>query len=88
MSKLVYLNEDGHGNIYDEDGVEAMDIVDEKGDPYAIKQLVNLHTYLERNPDLPVTESDREEEISDVTMKTAQIHPKKYELHSITPKFY
>lgn len=40
MLKLVFLNEDGYENIYDERSVEAMDIVDEKGDLYAIKQLV------------------------------------------------
>ena len=83
MSKLVYLNEDGQGNIFDENGVEAMDIVDEKGDPYAIKQLVNLQTYLERNPDLPVVESNKEE-VNDITMKTAYVRPKKYELYSDT----
>ncbi|GAA5811561.1 hypothetical protein MFLAVUS_004999 [Mucor flavus] len=85
MSKLVYLNEDGQGNIFDENGVEAMDIVDEKGDPYAIKQLVNLQTYLERNPDLPVVESNKEE-VNDITMKTAYVRPKKYELYSDTPR--
>ncbi|KAI8064967.1 hypothetical protein BDF21DRAFT_427519 [Thamnidium elegans] len=50
-------------------GVEAMDIVDEKGDTDA------------------VIESDKEEEISDVTMTTAHIRPKKkYELYSAAPR--
>ena len=47
MSKLVFFKEDGKGNIYDENGNEAMDVVDEKLDPFAIKQLVNLDLYLE-----------------------------------------
>lgn len=33
MKSLVFLKEDGKGNIYDENGAEAMDIVDEK--PYS-----------------------------------------------------
>ncbi|KAG1588174.1 hypothetical protein G6F47_010726 [Rhizopus delemar] len=48
MSKLVFFKEDGKGNIYDENGDEAMDVVDEKPDPFAIKQLVNLDSYLEQ----------------------------------------
>ncbi|KAI8378545.1 hypothetical protein BD560DRAFT_389685 [Blakeslea trispora] len=48
MSKLVFLSEDGQGSIYDESGVKAIGIVDEKPDPYALKQLVNLDTYMER----------------------------------------
>ena len=41
------FKEDGKGNIYDENGNEAMDIVDEKPNPFAIKQLVNLDPYLD-----------------------------------------
>lgn len=74
MSKLVYFNEDGQGNTCDENGVETMGIVDEKGDPYTIKQLVNLHTYLERNP------------VNNVAMKTAYMRSKKYELYNDTSR--
>ncbi|KAG1318571.1 hypothetical protein G6F62_012284 [Rhizopus arrhizus] len=35
MSKLVVLKEDGQGNIFDEAGYEAMEVVDEKSDPFA-----------------------------------------------------
>jgi hypothetical protein len=44
MSRLVFLNEDGHGNIYDESGAEAIYIVDEEEDPYVVKKLVTLGT--------------------------------------------
>ncbi|GAA5814507.1 hypothetical protein MFLAVUS_008004 [Mucor flavus] len=54
MNSLVFLNEDGHGNIYQEDGLEAMDIVDEEGDSHSVKQLVNLESYLKKNSN-PVT---------------------------------
>ena len=40
MSKLVFFKKDGKGNIYDENGNETMDVVDEKPDPFAIKQLL------------------------------------------------
>lgn len=35
MLSLVFLKKDGHGNIYDENGVEAMDIMGNKPDSYA-----------------------------------------------------
>ncbi|KAG2235124.1 hypothetical protein INT48_006505 [Thamnidium elegans] len=35
MLKLVFLKESGQGNIFDEAGHEAMDIVDEEPDPFA-----------------------------------------------------
>lgn len=54
MDSLVFLNEDGHGNIYQEDGLEAMDIVDEEGDSHSVRQLVNLESYLKKNSN-PVT---------------------------------
>ncbi|KAI8342247.1 hypothetical protein BD560DRAFT_412090, partial [Blakeslea trispora] len=38
----------GQGSIYDESDAKAMDIVDEKPDHYALKQLVNLDTHIER----------------------------------------
>jgi hypothetical protein len=40
MSKLVFFKKDGKGNIYGENGNETMDVVDEKPDPFAIKQLL------------------------------------------------
>ncbi|KAI8642463.1 hypothetical protein BD408DRAFT_432400 [Parasitella parasitica] len=54
MNSLVFLNEDGHGNIYQEDSLEAMDIVDEEGDSHSVRQLVNLESYLKKNSN-PVT---------------------------------
>ena len=48
MSKLVVLKEDGQGSIFDEAGYEAMEVVDEKSDPFAVRQLVNLNSYLEK----------------------------------------
>lgn len=37
MPKLQFLREDGQGNIFDETGREAMDIVDEEADPFRFK---------------------------------------------------
>lgn len=71
MSNLVYLNEDGRGNIYDESGVQAMDIVDEEGDSFAIKQLMNFNTYLERNPAKSDNEGDQETEMIEAPVKNA-----------------
>ena len=48
MSKLVVLKEDAQENIFDEAGYEAMEVVDEKPDPFAVRQLVNLNSYLEK----------------------------------------
>jgi hypothetical protein len=56
MKSLVFLKEDGKGNIYDENGAEAMDIVDEKPDPYALKQLVNLDSYLKKSAKFPTND--------------------------------
>lgn len=47
MRLLVLLKEDGKRYIYNENGAEAMDIVDEKSNPFALKQLINLDSYLE-----------------------------------------
>jgi hypothetical protein len=45
MLKLIFLNEDGYENIFDERDIETMNIVNEKRHLYAIKQLViELHT--------------------------------------------
>ncbi|KAG1459501.1 hypothetical protein G6F56_006151 [Rhizopus delemar] len=57
MSSIVFLNEDGRENIYDENGIEAMNMVDEEADPHALKQLVNLDLYLEKNSNVaPIKE--------------------------------
>ncbi|KAG1516438.1 hypothetical protein G6F47_008520 [Rhizopus delemar] len=69
MSKLVFFKEDGKGNIYDENGNEAMDIVDEKLDPFAIKQLVNLDSYLDQKINT-LPDQEQSEESEDITMKT------------------
>jgi hypothetical protein len=42
------LNGDDRGNIYNKNGNEAMDIVDEKPEAFTIKQLVNFDSHLER----------------------------------------
>ncbi|RCH84552.1 hypothetical protein CU098_004694 [Rhizopus stolonifer] len=60
MPSIVFLNEDGCGNIYDENGIEAMDIVDEEADPHALKQLVNLDLYLEKNSNVALIEEHYE----------------------------
>ena len=88
MSKLVFLSEDGCGNIYNESGVEAMDIVDEKGDPHALKQLVNLRTYLMKNssPDNIEEQSVEVNETLDIPMRTAPVRPNKYKNHDVTPR--
>jgi hypothetical protein len=43
------LKETGCGNVYDESGIEDIDIVDEKADSYDLKQLVTLDSHLNRN---------------------------------------
>ncbi|KAG1494377.1 hypothetical protein G6F53_012586 [Rhizopus delemar] len=77
MSKLVFFKEDGKGNIYDENGDEAMDVVDEKPDPFAIKQLVNLDSYLEQKINT-LSDQEQSEESEDITMKLNSGSSKKY----------
>lgn len=43
---LIFLKENGCGNIYDESGIEAIDIVDEKADSYDLKQLLLIHNLI------------------------------------------
>ena len=66
MSKLVFLK-DGQGNIFDEAGHEAMDVVDEKPDPFAVRQLVNLVLYLEKKASAP-TDQKQPEQSKDIFM--------------------
>jgi transposase len=66
---FVFLNENGAGDIYDEEGNEAMDIVDEVENKHNIRQLVNYASYKERNPDQ--TDSNNGQE-SDVEMTTPE----------------
>lgn len=40
------MKENGCGNIYDESGIEAIDIVDEKADSYDLKQLLLIHNLI------------------------------------------
>ncbi|KAG1050695.1 hypothetical protein G6F43_007050 [Rhizopus delemar] len=56
MRSLVLLKEDDKRNIYYENGAEAMDIVDEKSNPFALKQLVNLDSYLEESTNFPTND--------------------------------
>lgn len=60
MPKLVFLKENGQGNIFDEAGREAMDIVDEEPDPFAVRQLVNLDSYLEKKASEPTIQNETE----------------------------
>lgn len=80
MKSLVFLKEDGKGNIYDENRAEAMDIVDEKPDSYALKQLVNLDSYLKESAKFPTNDKhigQSEEEIG-TTMKISAERLTKY----------
>ena len=61
MSKLVFLKEDGQRNIFDETGHKAMDVVDEKPDPFAVKQLVNLDSYLEKKASASMDQKQTEQ---------------------------
>ncbi|KAG1464448.1 hypothetical protein G6F56_005084 [Rhizopus delemar] len=67
--------ENSRGNVYDKSSVETMDIVDDKGDPYAIKQLVNLHTYLEKNASPSIIEDNQINGLKDVLIRTVQARP-------------
>jgi hypothetical protein len=44
-----YFIKYGSGNIYDQNGNESTDIVDEEGDHIVAKQLSNLEMYLKKN---------------------------------------
>ena len=80
MKSLVFLKEDGKGNIYDENGAEAIDIVDEKPDPYALKQLVNLDSYLKESAKFPANNKhiEQSEEEIGTTMKISAKRLTKY----------
>ncbi|KAG0914928.1 hypothetical protein G6F62_006345 [Rhizopus arrhizus] len=60
MKLLVLLKKDGKGNIYDENGAEATDIVDEKPD-----------SYLEENAQIPTNDKNIEQSKKEIgrTMK-------------------
>ena len=77
MSKLVFLKEDGQGNIFDEAGHEAMDVMDEKSDPFAVRQLVNLDSYLEKKGSAP-TDQEQSEQGKDIVMDVRATRSKKY----------
>lgn len=68
--EIWYLSEDGHS----ENGVETTDIVNEKEYPYAIKQLVDVHTHLEIYPDLHVIESKINENSPDTSNKIRTLY--------------
>jgi hypothetical protein len=88
MSNFVFLNKDGRGNTYDECGADAMDTVDEEGDPHAIKQLVNLDSYLKtKSASASFNEPDEQEsEVEDTTMKDDPKRPKTCTNYCTTPR--
>jgi hypothetical protein len=43
---LVFSTKDGNGNINDVNGNEAMNVVDDEGERFNIKQLVIYETYV------------------------------------------
>lgn len=85
MSKLVFLKEDGQGNIFDEAGHEAMDVVDEKPDPFAVRQLVNLDSYLEKKASAP-TDQKQSEQSKDIVMDVRATRSKKYMEYTLASK--
>ncbi|KAG1312672.1 hypothetical protein G6F62_014219 [Rhizopus arrhizus] len=85
MSKLVFLKEDGQGNIFDEAGHEAMDVVDEKPDPFAVRQLVNLDSYLEKKGSAP-TDQKQSEQSKDIVMDVRATRSKKYMEYTLASK--
>jgi hypothetical protein len=48
MDYLHFFIKGGAENVYNENGNEAIDIVDEEGDHIAANQLVNLEMYLKK----------------------------------------
>jgi hypothetical protein len=46
-------NKDGKGNIYDENRDETIDVIYEKPDFYALKQLVDLGSCLNKSANVP-----------------------------------
>jgi hypothetical protein len=85
MSKLVFLKEDGQGNIFDEAGHEAMDVVDEKPDPFAVRQLVNLDSYLEKKASAS-TDQKQSEQSKDIVMDVRATRSKKYMEYTLASK--
>ncbi|KAG1136869.1 hypothetical protein G6F37_011453 [Rhizopus arrhizus] len=85
MSKLVFLREDGQGNIFDEAGHEAMDVVDEKPDPFAVRQLVNLDSYLEKKASAP-TDQKQSEQSKAIVMDVRASRSKKHMEYTLASK--
>jgi hypothetical protein len=76
---IVFLREDGHNNIYDENGNEAMGIVEES-EEFNIKQLVNYNSYNEeKSNNSPLTEPRND----DIEMEAIQEKSKKRETKRI-----
>lgn len=77
MHKLVFLKKNGQGNIFDESGREAMDIVDEEPDPFAVRQLVNLDSYLEKKTSDSTIQNETEQN-KDIVKDVKTSRSKKY----------
>ncbi|KAG1435556.1 hypothetical protein G6F56_013929 [Rhizopus delemar] len=88
MSSVVFLNEDGHGTIYDKNEIEAMHIIGEEADPHALKQLVNLDLYLEKNSNVaPIEEqNERITEKTDTAEEIKAGHSMQYREYGTTPR--
>ena len=68
-----------------EEGNEAMDIIDENSDPFAIKQLVNLDLYLKQKVDkLPAPEQPKKCKRS--TMRLNSTFSNKYMEYTFTSR--
>jgi transposase len=79
----VFLHEPGNGRIYDEDGNEAMDIVDEEEVRINIKQLVNFGSYKEKhNNHVTPTELDPVDADMEGSKKTKPKTTKEYITYS------
>lgn len=82
---LLFLREDGSGNITNEDGTEAMDFEIE-GDPYNLNKLTDFEEYLKNRPlDIEMSENNsREDIISNSTKDTSSGSKQTYTLHDGT----
>lgn len=77
MSKLVFLKENGQGNIFDEAGREAMDFADEGPNPFAVRQLVNFDPYLKKKASEPTIQNETERS-KDIVKDVKANRSKKY----------
>ncbi|KAG1047375.1 hypothetical protein G6F43_010173 [Rhizopus delemar] len=77
MHKLVFLKENDQGNIFYESGREATGIVDEESDPFAVRQVVNLDSYLEKKTSDSTIQNETEQS-KDIVKGVKTSRSKKY----------